>query len=87
VISQVLLPRAQDRGRVAAFEVMLMNSAIANLIRKNETNKIQSTIQTSRRMGMITLDDSLLELFKKGVISREVALDASQLPADIEARM
>ncbi|HVS09111.1 MAG TPA: PilT/PilU family type 4a pilus ATPase [Planctomycetota bacterium] len=87
VISQVLLPRQDKKGRVAAFEVMLMTPAVGNLIRKNETNKIQSTIQTSRRMGMITLDDSLLELFKKGVISREVALDASQLPADLEARM
>ena len=87
VISQVLLPRQDRKGRVAAFEVMLMTPAVGNLIRKNETNKIQSTIQTSRRMGMITLDDSLLELFKKGVISREVALDASQLPADLEARM
>jgi twitching motility protein PilT len=87
VISQVLLPRQDKKGRVAAFEVMLMTPAVGNLIRKNETNKIQSTIQTSRRMGMITLDDSLLELFKKGVISREVALDASQLPTDLEARM
>jgi twitching motility protein PilT len=87
VISQVLLPRAKDKGRVAAFEVMLMNSAIANLIRKNETNKIQSTIQTSRRAGMITLDDYLLDLFQRGVIEREVALTASQDARDLEARI
>ena len=87
VISQVLLPRADKRGRIAAFEVMLMTPAIANLIRKNETNKIQSTLQTSRRMGMIALDDHLLDLCKRGVITREVALDAAQAPADLEGRL
>ncbi|MBM3977527.1 MAG: PilT/PilU family type 4a pilus ATPase [Planctomycetes bacterium] len=87
VISQVLLPRADGKGRVAAFEVMLMNAAIGNLIRKNETNKIQSTIQTSRRFGMITLDDHLLELVRRGAITRAAALDASQDPRDLEARL
>ena len=87
VISQVLLPRKGARGRVAAFEVMLMTPAIGNLIRKNETSKIQSTIQTSRRFGMITLDDHLLELVQKGAIEREVALDAAQSRVDLEARL
>jgi len=72
---------------VAAFEVMIMNHAIGNLIRKNETNKIPSTIQTSRKLGMITLDDHLLELFRKGLISREVALDAAQDDKDLETRL
>jgi twitching motility protein PilT len=87
VISQVLMPRKDKRGRVAAFEVMLMTPAIGNLIRKNETNKIQSTIQTSRRMGMITLDDHLLDLVKRDLVAREVALDAAQDPKDLEARL
>jgi twitching motility protein PilT len=87
VISQVLLPRKDKRGRVAGFEIMLMTPAIGNLIRKNETNKIQSTLQTSRRMGMITLDDFLLDLVKRDVVSREVALDAAQDPKDLEARL
>ena len=87
VISQVLLPRKDKRGRVAGFEIMLMTPAIGNLIRKNETNKIQSTLQTSRRMGMITLDDYLLDRVKRDVVSREVALDAAQDPKDLEARL
>ena len=87
VISQVLLPRKDGKGRVAAFEVMLMNPAIGNLIRKNETNKIQSTIQTSRRAGMVTLDDFLLELVKKGLLAREVAVDAAADPRDLETRL
>ena len=87
VISQVLLPRADGPGRVAAFEVMLMTPAIGNLIRKNETQKITSTIQTSKRFGMITLDDYLLDLVQRGVVTREVALDAAQSPSDLEARL
>lgn len=87
VISQTLLKRADKAGRIAAFEIMLMTPAIANLIRKNETNKIPSTIQTSRKMGMITLDDSLLELAKQGKITREEALDAAQDDKDLEARL
>ena len=87
VISQVLMPKKDGKGRIAAFEVMLMTPAVANLIRKAETNKIPSTIQTSRRMGMITLDDSLLELCKRGAITREVALENSQDPRDLETRL
>jgi twitching motility protein PilT len=87
VISQLLLPRKDGSGRIAAFEILFMTPAIANLIRKNETNKIPSTIQTSRKLGMITLDDYLLELYKKGLISRETALDAAQDDKDLEARL
>jgi len=87
VVSQALLPRKDGRGRVAAFEVMLMTPAIGNLVRKNETNKIQSTIQTSRKLGMVTLDDYLHDLVKRDRIARDVALDAAQDPADLEARL
>lgn len=87
VLSQVLLPRADGAGRVAAFEVMINSPAIANLIRKNETNKIPSSIQTSRRMGMVTLDDYLYDLVQNGVVERQVALDFAQSERDLEARL
>jgi len=87
VISQVLLPRKGGRGRVAAFEVMLMTPAIANLVRKNETAKIQSTIQTSRRLGMITLDDYLLDLIRRDVVDVGIALDHAQDRKDLESRL
>lgn len=87
VISQVLMPHFRGKGRIAGFEVMLNNPAIGNLIRKNETNKIQSTIQTSRRKGMITLDDFLYDLVKQEGITRETALDYAQDVADLESRL
>jgi len=75
VISQILVPTADGNGRVAAFEVMLSNPAIENHIRKCETFKIPSVIQTNRRAGMCLLDDSLLELYRSGRISKEVLLE------------
>jgi twitching motility protein PilT len=87
VVSQVLMPRKDGRGRVAGFEVMLMTPAVGNLVRKNETNKLQSTIQTSRKVGMMTLDDHLFELVQKGSVTKEAALEAAQDPADLEVRL
>jgi twitching motility protein PilT len=87
VISQELLSRSDKPGRVAAFEIMVMTPAIENHIRKNETFKIPSAIQTSRRLGMILLDDHLLELFKAGKIDRETALRAAQQPKDLEPKL
>ncbi|MCP5023579.1 MAG: PilT/PilU family type 4a pilus ATPase [bacterium] len=87
VVSQVLMPHSSGKGRVAGFEVMVNTSAIANLIRKNETNKIPSSIQTSRRLGMITLDDYLYELCNEGKIDRQTAIDYAQDERDLEARL
>ncbi|MEZ6018658.1 MAG: PilT/PilU family type 4a pilus ATPase [Planctomycetota bacterium] len=87
VVSQVLMPRAGGKGRVAGFEVMINTPAIGNLIRKNETNKIPSTIQTSKRLGMQTLDDHLWELASTGAIDRRTAIDFAQDPKDLEARL
>ena len=74
VISQILIPAAGG-GRVAAFEIMLNNPAIENHIRKAETFKIPSVIQTSRRQGMVLMDDFLLELWRSGRVDKEIALE------------
>ena len=78
VISQALIPTADGHGRVAAFEVMLASPAIRSLIREQKNHQIQSTIQTSRAQGMITLDDYILDLYKSGTISRDMALVYAQ---------
>ncbi|TAH36341.1 MAG: PilT/PilU family type 4a pilus ATPase [Planctomycetota bacterium] len=87
VISQVLMPRADHKGRVAGFEVMIRNSAIENHIRKNETFKIPSVMQTQRRIGMQLLDDHLLELVQGGVISKDTAIAFCQSPMDLRQRL
>ena len=73
VVSQQLIPRVSG-GRVAAFEVMHANTAIRNLIRENKSHQIESTIQTNRKMGMITMDDAIVDLYVKGEISRDDAV-------------
>jgi twitching motility protein PilT len=73
VISQVLLPRAEGRGRVAAREVMFVNQAIANLIREDKVHQIPNVISTSLKEDMVTLDDSLAELVDRGLVTFEAA--------------
>ena len=74
VVSQQLLPKISGKGRVAAMEVMLANAAIRNNIREAKTFQIASAIQTSRKQGMITMDDAIYELYIKGEISADSAL-------------
>jgi twitching motility protein PilT len=87
VISQVLMPRADKKGVVAGFEIMMMTSAIENHIRKNETFKIKSTLQTSKNQGMTLLDDHLWDLFKKGVIAKETLLQKCQDPKELQQKL
>ncbi len=87
VVSQILVPTADGNGRVAAFEVMVMSPAIENHIRKNETFKIPSVIQTSRRAGMTLMDDSLIDLWRSGRIKKEDALERAFDRKAMELRM
>lgn len=73
IISQQLLPKADDSGRVAAFETMVSTPAIRNLIREGKTFQIQSLIQTGGKFGMKTMDSSLAELYMNGYITQEEA--------------
>jgi twitching motility protein PilT len=77
VVSQALLP-TEVGGRCAAFEVLVANSAIRNLIREAKSYQIPSMMQTNRKAGMITLDDSLYELFIQRKVSAETALSFAQ---------
>ncbi len=87
VISQVLMPRSDKDGVVAGFEIMIMTPAIENHIRKNETFKIRSTLQTSRNQGMTLLDDHLWELYKKGTIARDTLLQKCQDPKEMQQKL
>lgn len=72
VISQTLLKKIGG-GRIASHEIMVGTAAIRNLIREDKVAQMYSTIQTSRKDGMQTLDQCLLELVGKGLISRQAA--------------
>ncbi|SHJ82589.1 type IV pilus twitching motility protein PilT [Tepidibacter formicigenes] len=74
VISQQLIPKIDNSGRVAALETMVVTTAIRNLIREGKTHQIQTSIQTGTKFGMQTMDSALSNLYLRGVISRESLL-------------
>jgi len=80
VISQLLLPRIDKEGRVAAFEIMVMTAAIASLIRDGKSFRLTSEIQTGGKYGMNTLDSHLMELYKKKIISYEEMISKAYDP-------
>lgn len=73
VIAQVLFKRIDRKGRVVALEILIANPAVRNLIREGKTHQIPSMIQTGKKYGMILLDDSIMELYTKGMVSAEEA--------------
>jgi len=82
VIYQQLLPM-REGGRVAAFEVLLANSAVRNLVRENKASQLRNIIATGRAEGMQTLEFSLNELIAEGLVEWEDAVAVSLYPKEI----
>jgi twitching motility protein PilT len=85
VISQVLLPRADGQGRVAAREILVVTPAISALIREGKTHQVYSALQTGASHGMYTMEKSLAELHGQGIISDEDALSKANHPQELRA--
>ncbi|MDD3154747.1 MAG: type IV pilus twitching motility protein PilT [Victivallaceae bacterium] len=83
VVAQTLLRKKQG-GRVAALEIMVVNSAISALIRENKVYQIPSTMQTGHKLGMKTLNAALLDLVKSGLVNVEDAVQKSIDRADLK---
>jgi len=73
VISQTLFKRIDQKGRVAALEILIATHAVRNLVREGKTFQIPSVIQTGKKFGMQSLDDAIMDYLKKGWISGEDA--------------
>jgi len=84
VLSQALCPLAAGKGRIAAYEFMVVTPAIANLIRENKTYRIDSSIQTGKKLGMQLLDEHLWQLYDTGKITLEEMLDKSRQPGALQ---
>ena len=87
IIYQKLLPNVNNNGRVPGLEVMLGNYAVKNLIRESKGHQLYSTMQMSLGQGMQTMDQHLLELVQKGVITKEVATENCQRPEEFEKEL
>ncbi len=86
VLSQALIPKIGG-GRIAAYELLVCNSAIGNLIRENKTFRITSAIQTGAKQGMMMLDDSLFELWKEQKCTKADVLAKAQSAEELAARI
>ncbi|MBA3727089.1 MAG: PilT/PilU family type 4a pilus ATPase, partial [Armatimonadetes bacterium] len=86
VISQSLLPTKDEKGRIAAFEVLVATPSVRTLIREGKTHQIYLDIQTGHEFGMQTLDSHLLELLKNDQIDYDHALARSQAPQEFQRR-
>jgi len=84
VLSQALCPLSTGRGRVAAYEFMVVTPAIANLIRENKTYRIDSSIQTGKKLGMQLLDEHLWRLYDSGRINLLEMLDKARQPGSLQ---
>lgn len=77
IVSQQLVPKINDNGRIAALEIMIATPAIQNLVREGKTHQIESAVQTGGKYGMKTMDMALAELYKKNIISYDNAMTYS----------
>ena len=86
ILCQALLPRIGG-GRVAAYEMLVVDPATANLIRENKLFRITSTMQTGAKKGMQLLDDNLFKLWQDGIIAKEDAILKANRPEDVVERI
>ncbi|MDH5696459.1 MAG: hypothetical protein OEZ00_07690, partial [Dehalococcoidia bacterium] len=82
VLSQTLLPRIGG-GRIAAFEIMLVNNVIRRLIRDEKLHEIPPSLEMGRLEGMQTLDQALADLVKSGIVSRAEAMMKTSSPVKL----
>ena len=86
ILSQALLPKIGG-GRVAAYEMLVVTPAIANLIRENKTFRITSAIQTGQKQGMQLLDDHMFKLWQQGIVEKKEVLFRANNVDDLKARI
>jgi len=83
VLCQTLVPRSDGSGRIAAVEIMLANSAVSHLIHEGKFNQLTNAISTYREMGMISLDEALVNLYLDGKITGETLVDYCHNPDEV----
>jgi len=86
VVSQQLVPSV-DGGLISAFEIMTSNNAVKNLIRDGKTHQLPATIASSSGDGMLSMDQSLLDLYAGGKITKETAIQYADNPEQIKRRL
>ena len=87
VLSQQLLPRTPGPGRVVAVEVLLCTTGVANMIREEKVHQVYSVMQTSSESGMQTMNQALLDLYRKRLVTKAEILSRTTEVRDLERLM
>ncbi|HEY4001680.1 MAG TPA: ATPase, T2SS/T4P/T4SS family, partial [Candidatus Xenobia bacterium] len=87
VICQQLVPKADGTGRVAAYELLLVNGSVSNTIREGKDFQLPNLMALAKAKGMRLMDDTLLELLQKGSVSKEMALERANDPKQFALSM
>ena len=85
IVYQRLIPRASGNGLVAAYEVMIANTAVRNLIKEGKTHQLRNSLVTGQKEGMVSFEQSVSAMVHDGVISYEDAVSRSLYPKEVEA--
>ncbi len=80
IISQELLPAADRTRRILAYELLVANGAVRNMIRENQLHQLENTMQTGRKDGMVLMDNSLYDLYCKCLITYDTAVSRAKHP-------
>jgi twitching motility protein PilT len=80
IIAQELLPAADRTRRVLAYELIVANGAVRNIIRENQLHQLENTIQTGRKEGMVLMDNCLYDLYCRCLITYDTALSRARHP-------
>lgn len=86
VVSQQLLPMAGG-GLIPAYEILKVNTAVRNMIRENKTHQIDNVISSGGKDGMISMDQSILQLYQQGLISEDTMLECAENPEQIRRKL
>lgn len=87
IISQQLIPNASGQGRTVAVELLIATPAVRNLIREQNEHQLYGVMESSHKEGMITMDNALLQLVRKGIITKKEALEYSVDHKNMERRL
>lgn len=83
IVAQQLLPNKDGNGRIAATEILVPTPGVRNMIREAKTHQIYNAMQTGQKFGMKTMDQSIADLYRKGLISLDTALTGAVFPQDL----
>jgi twitching motility protein PilT len=87
IINQKLLPRADKKGRILVYEILVSNDAVRNIIRENKLQQLQIAMATGKAIGMVEMDETIRNFYQRGLITYDTALSNARDQRKIESKV